>query len=347
MRKKVLMSVAVLLCSLLVVDGLHADGDFDNELNEFMMTYHQKPAPDRVPKFLEIVTQEKFLSRFDKDESDILVVGLAHSFGHMARGQTKLVRLFEKRFETAEKRGRAFLLTSLLLCGDEQTVNQLDIWHKDPTYREQNKKIEEIRHFLADPKRKLPRDLPVKTHRDVSVLWADFFVTGDYAPVARILDVLDRPDELRPLLEKILKNHPDKKKQLDDVLTEIGLVKPGTQDQWIDGNLELALTYAGFARLAKYLNAENNKVTPQEWDSLELQWIVRIDFLIQLNEGPALVKCLKAHVRQRPAPRREIITTWLRDQWVDRATAEIARYCGGIWKHVRSHWVLDFLLGKE
>src|SRR5262249_31372293 len=35
---------------------------------------------------------------------------------------------------------------------------------------------------------------PAREPRDLDFLWANFFVTGEYAPVARILDVFDSPE---------------------------------------------------------------------------------------------------------------------------------------------------------
>ena len=46
---------------------------------------------------------------------------------------------------------------------------------------------------LSAPKRELPRDRPAKTPEELDLLWVDFLVTGEYAPVSRILDALDRP----------------------------------------------------------------------------------------------------------------------------------------------------------
>src|SRR5207302_367805 len=53
--------------------------------------------------------------------------------------------------------------------------------------------LEALKNHLKDPARKHVRDRPARTPKDLDLLWANFFVTGEYAPVSRILDVFDLP----------------------------------------------------------------------------------------------------------------------------------------------------------
>ncbi len=214
------------------------EDDLAKELGDFVRAYHKKPEPKRAPGLLDKALDSEFPlnSPFHKGDGRMV---LAHAFGHMARGHADLVRVYEAKVAKAQNRGRAFLLESLRLCGDEQTIKHLDGWREDPAYREQYAIIDETRRFLADPKRKLPRGRPAVGPEDIDLLWADFLVTGDYAPVARILDILDRPDGLRLRLEKWRMKHPEEEKNINEVLAWMKLVKPGTTGQLIDGNLEL------------------------------------------------------------------------------------------------------------
>jgi hypothetical protein len=93
-------------------------------------------------------------------------------------------------------------------------------------------------------KHPLPRDSVPQAAADLNLLWADFRVTGEYTPVSRILDTLDRPGprDLREKLSALLK-----KKDLperDNFLQLVGwlkLIQPGTKDKLIDGDLEMVM----------------------------------------------------------------------------------------------------------
>ena len=322
---------------LFCLQTLHAgDDDFAKEIGVFVMDYHKKPEPQRVPRLLDKVLEEKFLANPEFDESRGLVI-MAHSFGHMARGQADLVRLYEAKFTKAKKEGRAFLLDSLRLCGDEQTLKHLNSWRKDPVFKEQHAHIDEIRRFLANPKRKLPRDQPPFGPTDLDLLWADFFVTGEYAPIARILDVLDRPDGLRRRLENWLKKHPDQKKKLNDVLADLKLIKTGTKDQWIDGNLELRalhdarglVRYQLASAFSEFLQ-EELQFSPDELSKgFVLKLVASWSMQSNLENYPQLAKQLKAHYKTRPEPTQDLIKRWLRlDEHQPRLTEEMKRLQG-------------------
>src|SRR5262249_5848366 len=147
---------------------------------EFAMSYHENPRPEQALKFLDKLVDEKVLAGLGEmgGRGDVVA---SHCFGHMARGQTKLIRAYEAQFPKAGKRGREFLLTSLQLCGDETTAKTLDAWSKDIAFKDQKQQIDRVSRFLADPKRKLPRDTPPVESTDLDLLWADFMVTGEYA----------------------------------------------------------------------------------------------------------------------------------------------------------------------
>src|SRR5262249_26315686 len=99
-----------------------------NEKREVLHTFvagdHPKPAPDRVPLMLELLLKERILDHFLTDSSERGF--LSHAFGHMARGNPKLIRLYESRFAGGSKTDRAFLLSALRICGDETTRQQLE-----------------------------------------------------------------------------------------------------------------------------------------------------------------------------------------------------------------------------
>lgn len=82
----------------------------------------------------------------------------------------------------------------MMNCGDKETLKQIDAWMADPKLAEHRADLATLKRFLEDPQRKGVRDRPAKAPLDLDLLWANFFTTGEYAPVARILDVFDLPD---------------------------------------------------------------------------------------------------------------------------------------------------------
>src|SRR5262245_56866547 len=103
MRISLLTVSMALLLTATVAD---AAGDKDSSIIvEFITDYHRDPAAGRVPEVLDLVLTGKFLDDPQFETSNGHVVS-AHSFGHMARGNPKLVRLYESRFDGASKQGR-------------------------------------------------------------------------------------------------------------------------------------------------------------------------------------------------------------------------------------------------
>jgi hypothetical protein len=173
------------------------------ELEEFISRYHARPSPERVCRYLDqALTKENLEDPVVTGSPNTLNL-FAHAFGHMAKGNANLVRQFEGRFADATDAGRSLLIECLRVCGDAETVKHLAAWQEDPRFADHKESLEAARAFLADPQRKLPRDLPAKTPEELDLLWSDFLVTGEYAPVARILDVFDETKKQPAVLQEV------------------------------------------------------------------------------------------------------------------------------------------------
>ena len=118
---KPFVAFSILLTFLITV--VRAD---DNEalvtVDTFVSNYHCKPAPERVPELLDLLLKKKVL------ENPLVASAgsrpsISHAFGYMARGNPKLVRLYESRFVSTDKLGREFLLGALLICADDATAH--------------------------------------------------------------------------------------------------------------------------------------------------------------------------------------------------------------------------------
>jgi hypothetical protein len=166
--------------------------------------YYRSPNPKLAVELLdEVLKKENLEHPWFRSRPDVLRI-IAAQIGLIARGTPKLVRECEARFDRATPAGRRLILRSLRVCGDEATLGQIDKWlarEQDVAVRNE---LHETRDHLADPKRKRYREKAPTSPHEMDLLWADFFITGEYEPVSRILDVLDVPQEKsNPIMRRV------------------------------------------------------------------------------------------------------------------------------------------------
>ena len=156
--------------------------------------YYKAPDPKLGPRLLRELLQKENIEHpfFAKDDHVLLLIGA--QLGDIAMGNAKIVRGYETAFADAPPMGRRVIVRALMNCGDKETVKQAGAWLADRRYADLRAELEALQKHLADPKRKQVRDRPAKEPKDLDYLWGNFFITGDYAPVSRILDVFDQPD---------------------------------------------------------------------------------------------------------------------------------------------------------
>jgi hypothetical protein len=157
--------------------------------------YYRAPDPKLGPKMLADLLRKENIENpwFARNEHVLDLIGA--QLGDIAIGHPKVVREYEAAFAGATATGRRVILRALHNCGDQETLKQVGTWRADPKNGEFANPLGALAKHLEDPKRKHPRDRPAKDPKDLDVLWVNFFTTGEYAPVSRILDVLDLPDE--------------------------------------------------------------------------------------------------------------------------------------------------------
>ena len=168
--------------------------------------YYRSPNPELAVELLDDVLKKENLEHpWFRDRPYVLRV-IATQIGLIARGNPKIVRECEARFDGATPAGRRLILRSLRICGDEQSLGRIDKWlvrEEDAAVR---KDLQQTRDHIADPKRKRYREKAPTSPHEVDLLWADFFITGEYEPVSRILDVLDLPPEKSdPIMTRVVR----------------------------------------------------------------------------------------------------------------------------------------------
>src|SRR5260370_38342842 len=91
-------------------------------------------------------------------------------------------------------------------AGDKETLKRFDAWLAGNVTAAQRAELEALKKHLEDPKKKTVRDQSAVDPKDLDFLWCDFFITGEYAPISRILDVFDQPDtKQNQILKRVAK----------------------------------------------------------------------------------------------------------------------------------------------
>jgi hypothetical protein len=304
------------------------------EIEQLLTNYHRAPSLEKAAKFFGLLIDEKLIDEpFFDGEQRLKLTG--YSFGLIARGKPKLVRFYESKYPSASKRGRLLLLEALRVAGDQESVRKLDqwredlgqkklkpgqwhigFWENDPAEKHLADAIDATRAELEAPVRPMPRDLPASTPTDLNLLWCDFLITGEYAPVSRILDVLDRPDKLRERIGEQLKRNPGSNAKLFDVLQAVNLAA-GKPPALIKGDLDLEfnlvlmdpLPQPGQKAIQNFNRALGLAV--DFWEQLSMKGAASSAAQSNLRQHPKLAEVLKAHVSERPEKTRTLVTSWL------------------------------------
>ena len=156
--------------------------------------YYQSPDPTRSPKILKEFLKKENVEHawFAKNETVPLLI--AAMIGDMAVGKPEIVHEYEAAFADAPPLGRKVIIRALTNAGDQETLAKVTTWLADKGTEANRAELEALKKHLEDPKRKSVRDKPAQVPLDLDFLWGNFFITGEYAPISRILDVFDLPD---------------------------------------------------------------------------------------------------------------------------------------------------------
>jgi hypothetical protein len=167
---------------------------FAREHAKTLTFYYKSPDPALGPKLLGELLKQENLEHPWFAKNDYALLLNASLLGNIATGKPKIVRAYEAAFVETSPAGRRIVIRALTSCGDTDTLKQVDAWLADPKYAASRADLEALKKQLEDPAHKQIRDRPARSPDELDLLWGNFFITGEYTPVARILDVLDLPD---------------------------------------------------------------------------------------------------------------------------------------------------------
>ncbi len=204
--------------------------------------YYKSPTPELGPQLLkELLAKQNIEDPWFREHEHVLHL-LSAQLGDMAIGKPRIIRKYEAQFAGASRPGRFVILRALENCGDAITLKQVNAWLVDPNYEDMRPRLAALKQELSDPEFKHVRNRPAQTPDDLDFLWANFFITGDYAPAARVLDVIELPEtkanavlkgaamwsmrsnlHQHPKLAELVKKHakersPESQKQIADLI---------------------------------------------------------------------------------------------------------------------------------
>ena len=285
---------------------------------ELLGHFHERPDADKACVILEQMLKAGALSDPSFQERPDRFVILAHGYGHLARGQAERVRLFERFFvrvakDTASQR---FLLAALAVCADEDTPKALKAWRQNDSFQNVWAEIEEIQTALQEKSLKLPRDREPRLPLDLDLLWIDFYVTGEYPPIDKILGVLDRPDQLRARIESEISAKPQIQEVLLPLLKTLGMVDPENPAQLINVDLDyLASIRRPGAKpdVARALTAMNQELglSRNDWVGFVMKGAANWSMTSNTRQHPRLAELLEDHLSERPPKSQAHIRIWI------------------------------------
>jgi hypothetical protein len=233
---------------------------FVRDLAQTTTFYYKAPDPGLGPKLLkELLKKENIEHPWFAKRDDVLIL-IGSQLGDIGKGKPRIVREYEAAFADAPLPGRRVIVGALMNCGDKETGKQIEAWLADPQGADIRPELEALKKHLEDPARKHVRDRPAREPLDLDRLWGNFFITGEYAPVSRILDVFDLPEDKdnevlkrvarwslgsnlqqHPKLSELVQNHAKERPEGSrKVVEELIATLKGVLGRWVsqDGDKE-------------------------------------------------------------------------------------------------------------
>jgi hypothetical protein len=163
--------------------------------DEIFTTYYQSPLPSRAVAALE--AEARADSDLDKEDIALRV----YFFSTIARRDPSVVRDYKALFD---RQPSSLVLSVLGQTSDEATRQFLASRLKDDRFRALRRQMRDIAESETGAPI-APLVAPGRRAHDLDLSWAEFFVTGDTAPVERIIAVVDWPDVVRERIERGLR----------------------------------------------------------------------------------------------------------------------------------------------
>ncbi|OGW75388.1 MAG: hypothetical protein A2Z72_02970 [Omnitrophica bacterium RBG_13_46_9] len=254
--KKIITLLLVLLLLTHVDSGAEIPSGTDSggysafsagkEFSSFITVFYISPRPDKVPEVLQhLMTSDTFKDAVvEKDGEFVLTqkaVLLVYVFARLAELYPQLLRDYERLFNSADLRGRTFLLTVFITCSDQSNRAFLKERTANLRSAEEKKTVDII--LNKPPLTTAAIIKEVKSALELDCLWAEFLLTGEKEPVEKVIGVLARPDIFRTRLTTWLSGSSPSEEngKIKDILEKYWNIKVDLADKRIVAPADAAI----------------------------------------------------------------------------------------------------------
>jgi predicted acetyltransferase len=231
--------IALLIAAVPVSGTADAGITTDEELSNFLHYFYVSQNPGEAKEALRYLMQTKnFGKDIVKKQGELALsqqaILMVYYFSRIAELYPEVLRDYETLFDTADPKGRIFLLSVFMTCFDE--ANREFIRKSLSDFR--SKEEMEVAHIIlkATPIGTASYTEEIQGPLEIDCLWAEFFITGDDKPVRRVIGVLARPDIFRSRLEAWLRHASasEENREIAELLKKVLSVKVDLDTRKID-----------------------------------------------------------------------------------------------------------------
>lgn len=291
MRLILALVAALFFCSILPVSHLRAE-TLDEDINNLTMHYYSNPRPDKIPLALKNYLSSEF---FNSRQPTEFYASFSYLVGRVAKAKPSLISEYLKIFDGATHNGRVFLIMVFQICGNEQVKEYLRTKLNDKNFAKEKGDIENILKMNI-PISYDPLKREVKDGVDLDALWAEFFVTGEKEPIAKIIDVLSREDRFKnKLLTWMSEKHSKSELRNLNTLLNGASINVDLEKGQIDSGGEMDCLYsASLSSPSMKMQRSKNGIQIRKTLGLSQE-----DLVYMATKGAAMWS-LKANAEQHP-----------------------------------------------
>lgn len=175
-------------------------GQVNEEIvNNYFTLYYQSKAPNLAPAALEYYILNQHPT-FDFYASYFLA--------KIAEDNPKILRDYRSSFYKVPHHGKLFILEILEWLNNDDAVNLLKSIDRGNLSKRIIDAIEKTFRVLKRTDKFDILKKHIKTGMDLDLLWAEFFYSGEFSALLRIIDTLEMEDRVRKKLEGWSKGEP-------------------------------------------------------------------------------------------------------------------------------------------
>lgn len=177
----------------------------ETEFYDFTNAYYRlQPDVKRTAEAVRYGTSSSCLQQYKNRPGALDITRFF--FARVGLGNPSVLRVYEQICDDVSHEQRIFLLDILSCAGDAITKEFLEDRMMLDSYREEQSEIERILESGVPSGISEPLRSTVSSGLDLDFLWVEFFASGNDKAIRRIIQVLERPDQIREELNGWLRS---------------------------------------------------------------------------------------------------------------------------------------------